>query len=486
MLSDSTKNNKIKNTPEFLPNADIAIFDRFLRRIKLRQRFESLPDLRQQKKVRYPHVSLLMWAFSLCSFRLTSKNALNTKFKGLEGDSLQSFTNFLGIEQNSLPDSTVVDDYLRTLNPESFNDFLFQIFEWGHKSKLFYNHAADLFPYNSYTLGGDGFHLHTYSKPHSTDEKGNNICPYCLPRKCNKGTPKEKLYWVHVKVTFTIIFPGLTLPIYVHPLKARHINALEENDEDFKQECELHAFKTALPLIRARFPRLHFTFLGDSLYANSPCFNLCKDLKMDYLIVRKEKVLKKLGEHCNELEKTKLYQQSYTVQQKIQEGDETITRTAKWFNHEVLFDGTTTHVLRFEEQRRKGDKKISGYKGEWLSSKSIRKNSSFKTAEQGRSRWNHEDMHNTMNNRGFAAQHDLARADPNLQLVWKLMMFLAFSIFELFSCSVIARKIRRQRSWWQLARSMLEELFYLTWNRISCSEILQKPKVQFRFLFDTS
>ncbi len=34
--------------------------------------------------------------------------------------------------------------------------------------------------------------------------------------------------------------------------------------------------------------------LGDSLYANSPYFNLCKDLKIDYLIVRKEKVLKQV------------------------------------------------------------------------------------------------------------------------------------------------------------------------------------------------
>ena len=170
MLSDSVKNNKPEIASKFLPNVDVAIFDRFLRRIGLRQMFKSLPDSRQQIKVNYTHVSLLMWAFSVCSFRLTSKNALNTKFKGLENERLESFTNFLEIEQNSLPDSTVVDDYLKRLNPNDFNEFLFQIFDWCHKSKLFYNHATELFPYNSYTLGGDGFHLHTYYKPHAVDK----------------------------------------------------------------------------------------------------------------------------------------------------------------------------------------------------------------------------------------------------------------------------------------------------------------------------
>jgi hypothetical protein len=229
---------------------------------------------------------------------------------------------------------------------------------------LFYNHASELFPHNTYKLGIDGFHLHTYSKPHAPDENGNNACLYCLPRRCNKGNPQEKVYWVHVTVTFAIIFPGFTLPIYTYPLKARHIDGLETNDEKLKQECELHAFKAVMPLIRERFPRLPFTFLGNSLYSNSPCLNVCKDLKMDYLVVRKPKVLKKLGNHCDELSETKFYQQSYIAQQKLWKGEKVTTQMAQWFNDEVLPDGTKTNVLCFEEQRSKNGETSSGYKGE--------------------------------------------------------------------------------------------------------------------------
>lgn len=122
MLYDSQKNSRLEGSKNFLPNADIAIFDRFLRHIKLRQMFAALPDSRQQSKICYSHVSLLMWAFSACVFRTASKNALNTEFKGKERTCLQSFANFLGIRENRLPDSTVVDDFLKTLDPSDFNE----------------------------------------------------------------------------------------------------------------------------------------------------------------------------------------------------------------------------------------------------------------------------------------------------------------------------------------------------------------------------
>lgn len=293
-------------------NLDIAIWIRFLQHLRLPQLFENLSDKRQQSKIDYSNVSLALWAFSTCAFRQGSKNALNTTIDNLKGKKRISMASFLKIEDLNLPHSSTVDDYLRHIGPEELNNILIEIFRWGHKSKLFYNHAASLLPENSHNLGCDGFWTHTYTQPHAVDECGNNSCPYCLPRKRHAETSQEVVYWMHVFVAFVVIFPGgLKIPLYVYPLKAKQVNTAQR-DDDFKQECELVAAHAVLPMLKHLFPRLSFTFNGDSLYANEPFIKLCNDLCIDYLIVRKEKSLKLLGRHCDDLSKTELYQKAYT------------------------------------------------------------------------------------------------------------------------------------------------------------------------------
>ncbi len=317
MLSQCTDNSNPKTAAcnaisDSSANLDIAIWIRFLRHLRLPQLFANLSDHRQQSKINYSNASLALWAFSACAFRQGSKNALNTTIDNLKGKKRASMASFLQIEDLSLPHSSTIDDYLRHIEPEELNQILLEIFRWGHKSKLFYNHAASLLPENSYNLGCDGFWTHTYTQPHAVDEYGNNTCPYCLPRRRHAGTTQEIVYWVHVFVTFVVIFPGgLKIPLYVYPLKAKQVNTAQ-GDDDFKQECELLAAHSVLPMIRRLFPRLSFTFNGDSLYANGPFIQLCDDLCIDYQIVRKEKSLKLLGRRCDDLSKTELYQRAYT------------------------------------------------------------------------------------------------------------------------------------------------------------------------------
>lgn len=82
------------------------------------------------------------------------------------------------------------------------------------KNKIFYNHAETILPDNSFHLGVDGFWVHHYNKTHATHPEGHNSCPYCLPRVHKKGTSEEYTTWIHVFVSFVMIFPGgLTLPI---------------------------------------------------------------------------------------------------------------------------------------------------------------------------------------------------------------------------------------------------------------------------------
>ena len=467
-------------------NKEAAILLRFLKYLRISNLFSQLSDKRQQSKTNYSNTSLSFWAFFTLLFRQGSKNSFRTTLGGLSGKKRKAMATLL-MTDDTLPHSSTVDDYLRHLDAEQLNNVLVGIFQRMQKTKVFYNHVSILMPDNRFLLGCDGFHTHTYSKPHSVDELGNNICPYCLPRRRNKGTPKEEVYWVHVFVTFVIIFRGgLKIPIYIYPLKACQVKECL-SDEAFKQECELKATYAVLPIIKNQFPHTAFTFCGDGLYANEPTILLLNSLFFEYLIVRKEKSLKCLGRHCDELSKTELYQKSYVFSTCEKNGRKTITRKAQWFNNEMVGKEAGTNVLRFEETIvNHGGVLFDHYKGEWLCSKRLHKGNCFEQAKQARSRWEHEDLHNTCKRRGFEAKHDMARKDPNLCLIWKLMLFIAFSVFELFRCLKLVQDACGRRSWMKFSRDLLHQLVYEDWGEISNSSILQKEKVQFRFCFEES
>lgn len=491
MISQSVDNSNIvashtiQTNSEPISNKDVAIWIRFLQQLGLSHLFVNLNDQRQQSKITYSNLSLALWAFSVAAFRQGSKNALNTTIDSLKQKNRSSMANFLKIENlDNLPHSKTVDNYLRHLNPDELNNVLLEIFYWGHKSKLFYNHSEFLCPDNNYVLGCDGFWTHTYIKPHAMDEHGHNNCPYCLPRTRHAGTSQEEIYWVHTFVTFVAIFPGgFKLPLYVYALKAHQVDATQGHDA-FKQECELKAAHAVLPIIKQRFPRLRFLFEGDALYSNEPFIHLCDFLGWDYLIVRKENTLKKLGRHCDDLAKTELYQKAYSHTVKEKCGKQEITRKTKWFNNEAVGNTAFTNVLRYEEQMQDAEGNVKqGYKGEWICAKPFSKQNCFSRAKRARMRWDHEDFHNTCKNRGFDAKHDVARADPNLWLVWKLMMFIAFAVFELFRFTTLAQEACKNRSWMKFAKDLLQQLVEISWTFIENSPVLQKTKIQFRFNF---
>lgn len=482
IVENFANNSNQKNSPD----VDVAALIRFMQHWKIQDLFNKLPDSRQQAKTDYSLGSLALWAFAACIFRQESKNALHSTLDQLLPEQREGVLKFLGIKQNSLPHYTTVDDALAKVNYEEFNEILLTLFKDMNSRKFLYQHGDKLLPENTYHLGTDGFHLHTYEKPHAVDEHGKNICPHCLPRVSNAGTEREVTRWVHVVITFVFICEGFKVPIYIYPLKAQQIKS-GQSDEKFKQECELLAAHMVLPMIRKRFPKLHFTFLGDALYANRPFMRLCDQLKMDYIIVHKEETLKHLTKKCTEFAKLSLYQTAYSHQHTEKINGREIRKQASWFNGVEAGDDYFTNVLRFKEITINSEgNPQSEYKGEWVCSKRASKGTCFRLAHRGRLRWEQEDFHNTCKNRGFNIKHDMARADPGLLFSWKLLMFIAFFVFELFGLSSIGKKARGKRSLMKFAKDMLQQLINIMWSQIESSTILQKTRVQFRFSWDSS
>jgi hypothetical protein len=469
------------NSQIYPRDVDVATLLRFLRHMRIPDLFKKLPDHRQQTKIKYSIGSLVLWAFSACLFRQGSKNAFHTTLDQLELENRAGILRFLEIEENGLPHYSTVDNALTGIDYEEINRSFLRLFKEMNERKFFYQYADRLLPGNTYHIGTDGFHLHTYDHPHMTDDHGNNTCPYCLPRVSHAGTEQEVTRWVHVVITFVFICEEFTIPLYIYPLKANQVDS-SQREERFKQECELTAARSVLPIIRKFFPRLNLTFLGDSLYANRPFLSFCDDLNFEYLIVRKENSLKSIGKKCDEFSKLDLYKTAYSHRQKEAKEGKIIQREASWFNGILMSDDSQTNVLRFEETVSSTDGNIkSRYKGEWLCSQRLSKERCFRFAKRGRMRWGQEDFHNTCKNRGFDIKHDMARSNSNLLFVWKMLMFLAFFVFELLSLSTVGKIARGKRSLMKFAKDMLEQLVNILWSQIETSTVLQKAKVQFRF-----
>ena len=467
----------------------ISQFIRFLRQIKLKKILSNITDTRNQNKIKYANHVFLQWALSAFFFRRGSKNSLQTALENLKPYQRVAILNYLGLTNDALPHRTSIDDYFSKINPDEINHLLVVLFRWAKQNKIFYNHAGNLLPGDRFYLACDGLWVHKYEAPHCVDAEGNNACPYCLPRTHNKGKENEKTYWIHAFVNFALIFPGgLQLPIYVHALKAVQMQlAPSASAEKLKQECELQAAHEIFPKIKEKLGNLPVTLLTDSLYANEPVIQLCEQLRWEYLIVRQEGSLKTLCRTCDGLAATALYQKSYRAQRliKLKNGG-TIEQSVQWFNRVPLGKVSYTNILRFEEvEKNAKGQVIRKFKTEWLNSTAIHKGNCFVFAERGRMRADHEDLHNTMKNRGFAAKHDYARANANTWLIWKLLMFVAFWIFELFSCTVLAQVSKGSRSWIDFAKDLFSVLIHLPWEKIALAPSLKNDKIQFRLEFKT-
>jgi hypothetical protein len=502
MISESTNAFQIQNTfpssdipvtktlqtQNIFPDEDIPVAKliRFLDQMGLNDLLASVSDPRQQSKIKYSNVSLLKSALAAFLFRQESKNAFNSTILSLPKHKQKSMSKFLDVAVDSLPKRDCTDDYLSHINPDEINLLLIKIFKWAKKNKLFYNHAEKLLLGNYFRLAADGFWTNKYDVPHAVDENGKNCCPYCQPRVHNKGKPDEKTYYLHAFVTFVLVFPcGFKLPIYVYPLKAVQDNA-SKSYEKLKQECELQAAYKVLPELKRLLGRIPIMFLGDSLYAAEPMLKLLEQLNWAYTIVRKNKVFKSVGKKCDEFDKSEYYQKNCRDKKVFKIGGKVIEQSAKWFNNVAIGKTSYTNVLRFLEVIKNSDGSIvDEFYTELLISVPITTRNWQMLAEGGRMRWEHEDMHNSLRNRGFAASHDYARSNSNLCIIWKLLMFVAFLIFELFRITTAAKDTKGPLSWMKFAVSLLHQLVELSWDVISRSPILQKTKVQFRYDFAT-
>jgi hypothetical protein len=446
----------------------------FLKKLQIEELFSNMVSDPRSKNIAYGISTILQKAFVTVLFRTGSKNAFHQE--GTSTHQAESSTAyFIGSDKEKIPSIKTVDDVLANLKPTELNEVLMSVFEIVRKNKFFRNYSH-LLPGKRYHLAIDAEVVHFYTPDSAHDCEH---CPYCLKR-----TRREITWFVHMHVVVCLVCPGnLRIPLYLYPIHAKSLH-YEENDSDekFKQECELSAFPIILEKIKTRFPKLKFCVLLDSLYANGPALKLLQKHHMDYMVVRKKGSMKTVGDDCNGLELLPDGETKGLLEAIKKTEKETTHRKYTFFN-DVEYQDLKLNILRFDEEilNEKGVKK-SGVHWEWIVSWKLRKNNVVVSANRGRMRWLEEDLFNTLKNRGYDIRHDYSR-NSNVQVIWAILILLAFLVTELFVLIRSVLPIKKNRSIKDFMRSIFSELKYLSYQLIFESRILFR-KTQIRFCFE--
>ncbi len=378
---------------------------------------------------------------------------------------------FVGIDSEQLPDSKTVDDVLNRLEHEEMNEVLMGMFEVLRKDKFFVSHPQ-LTPSGAFHLAIDAETIHKYTPKSDHD---CNACPHCLKRE--RGETK---WYVHMQVTASLVCPGnIRIPLYVYPIHAKSLQCGgNASDDAFKQECELSTLPIILQKIRNRFPKLHFCVLADSLYANGPAMKTVKENRMDFMFVRKEGSMKAVGQDCDGMAKTKEHKATCQVEENVNENEKKVKRTWQFFN-EVEYQNAKLNILRFDEWIfDKEGKKVAYVHWEWIVSWRITKKNAVATAVRGRMRWLEEDLFNSVKNRGFKIKHDYSR-NPKAQIIWSILIMLAFLITELFSLVNQVISIKKNRSLKDFMRSIFADLCKLGEEVFRAPMLNRKTQVRY-------
>jgi hypothetical protein len=469
--------------PEDVKIELITMLKQFLERRRVYQHIEeTIIDCRNKDQIIYSKQSIILSALAIFLFRMGSGNKFDDKSH--DRDEKYSKTNiskFIDAPETQVPVIKTIEKFLKNLEEESVNDLMIAFFKDLQKSKFFVQHPQ-IMPGDFFLLAADCVHTHTYDHPHHVDKQGNQDCPCCLKRVYNKGTEKEKVKWQHFTLVFSFVFMGgLKIPIFRYPIHAKQIIDLENVSEDLhKQECETVALKIALPKIRASFPKMKIVLLLDGLYANRPVIRLAEEQRCGYIIVRKASSLPLLAKECDGISKESNHKKNCTKNCQERVEGWLIDQKYEWFNSCYLGEGISTNVLRFWENRTKEEYETKCYQCEWLFSRRISAKTCKFFGRQARSRWEEEDIFNSLKNRGFNFKHDYSR-DPLSCFNWQGLALFAFTIFELFRFSeaVIQRVDLPQIT---LAEKLEGQLLHRPTQEIFSEEKLSK-KMQFRYHF---
>jgi hypothetical protein len=230
---------------------------------------DEIPDPRPAASVTYAARFLFWWGLSLFLFKLGSRRQLDFELDAHGTQVLNNLNRLAGTHQTTRPVNRTLNDYLGQIGNGPLARLCVLLVQRLLRQKVF--DAARLLGYRLVLLDATG-HLRFHQRH----------CDHCLVRKSGSGT-----LYLHQVLEAKLLGPGgivasIGTVFIENPDLPEGVSA-----EQFKQDCELKAWKRLAPELKKNFPQLPICVGGDGLYLCGATLAECKANDWRFLVVFK-------------------------------------------------------------------------------------------------------------------------------------------------------------------------------------------------------
>ena len=415
----------------------------------LNGRLDQIDDPRHQAAITYHKRFLLYWGLSLFLFKLGSRRQLDFELAQAGPQVLANLNRLAGTQQTTLPVNKTLDDFLRLLGSSPLADLRTWLVRRLLRGKVL--DESRLFGYRLVLLDATG-HLRFHQRH----------CPHCLVRQHGSGT-----LYLHQVLEAKLLGPGgivlsLGTAFIENPDLPPDVSA-----EQFKQDCELKAFKRLAPELKKDFKQLPICLGGDGLYLCGATLAECKANDWRFLLVFKPGRLPSVWEDFQQLLAAKGDQK---VEQVLPNGTRQVFR---WVNGLSYTDseGRTWvfNAIELEETKKDGKKTTWA----WATDLAVSRQTVVEVALRGgRMRWCIENEgFNTQKNSELRLEHAYSHGEEQLKAFYYLLQ-IAHMMLQLLEKGSLLRHLAQEvgktplglfGSLKNMARRLLESVRYLAW-----------------------
>jgi hypothetical protein len=377
-----------------------------------------LPDSRVREAIIYETRFLAWTGLFLFLLQLGSRRQLDFAFDRYSEAARANLNRLAGTRQESLPVHDTLDHFLEHVPWQAFHTVRRQMSQRLLRMRAL--EEARLLGH--YVVLVDGTGLFTFRQRH---------CEACLERKHKSGT----LYH-HQALEAKLLGPaGVVVSIGTEFIENADAGS-SRDPEQFKQDCELKAFRRLAPQLKEDFPQLPIVLAGDALFVCGETFQIAKDNGWSYVLTFKEGRLPSVWVEFQRLKELC----SYNVREmQLPDGTRQVFR---WVDGLSYQDDQkrpwTFHALECTETSPKGEVQYFA----WITDLLVTKTNAALIAEKGgRPRWKIEnEAFNRQKNHGPNLEH-VYSTDPEKWKAYYYLLQIAFIITQLVERGSLLRQL---------------------------------------------
>lgn len=385
----------------------------------LLKKIVQIPDPRNPKKIKHQMTVMMFYGILMFVFQMTSRRKTNQE---MTTPQLLENLKVLFPELTDMPHQDTLCRLLERIEVAKIETIYIQMLKKLIRKKKFQN----LLQQKRYLVAVDG--TQKYIMNECWDER-------YLRRKV-KGKDDEYQYYAYVLEAVLIFSNGMVLPLMSVFLENSKEQETIENDEEWKQDCELKAFYRLARRLKQEFPKLPLTILLDGLYAKGPVMEICRKNKWEFMIVLKDKSLSTVWKEVEGLirldtEREYYHEQTWRGRQ----------QTFRWVNEieyeygigkqKVLIINVVICEESWEEIDKNGCMVTKTGRHSWISSGPInRKNIHARCNLAARKRWLHENNILKEKHQGYHYEH-IFSYDWNAMQGYHYLMHIARMLNEM-------------------------------------------------------